>query len=178
MLWLAVLLPALPLQLAERAIAPGHAVAIVEGPAQRPVLLHCNDSARAHGVAPGMNRSEAAIYAEVGWIKPVTKKLDVMFFGGPAAFHVSQSIVTRIAADDRYPYDDAKFTGADSVDVAKWVPGVTAGLDFGYVVRKKFRVGALVRYSYASAKVSPLENQSFSLALGGLQTSFGLRFRF
>jgi hypothetical protein len=101
-----------------------------------------------------------------------------MFLVGPAAFHVSQKVVTRVIADDRYPYDSASFTGADSVSVAKWAPGVTAGLDVGYLVRKKFRVGALVRYSYASAKVSPVANQSFTLALGGVQTSVGLRFRF
>ncbi len=130
------------------------------------------------GVAPGMNRNEFALYLEVGWLKPVTKKVDVMYFFGPAAFYVTQSIVTRIQADDRYPFDDAAFVGADSVDVSKWVPGVTAGLDIGYVVRKKFRVGGLVRYSYANAKVSPLEGQSFDLPLGGLQTSLGVRVRF
>jgi hypothetical protein len=130
------------------------------------------------GVAPGIDRNEAAIYAEVGWLKPWTKKMDVMFFGGPALFHVTQSIVTRIQADDRYPYDDAAFVGADSLNVSKWVPGVTVGLDLGYLVRKKFRVGGLVRYSYGSAKATPLEGQSFNLPLGGLQTSLGVRFRF
>jgi DNA polymerase len=48
MLWLAVVLPALPLQLAERALAPGLPVAIVEGTAQRPLVIHCNE-ARAGG---------------------------------------------------------------------------------------------------------------------------------
>ena len=61
MLWLAVVLPALPLQLAERALVqPDNVpVAIVDGPAQRPVLLHCNDSARGQGVAPGMKLAAA-----------------------------------------------------------------------------------------------------------------------
>ena len=59
MLWLAVVLPALPLQLAERALVPGLAVAIVEGPAQRPVVVHCNSSARAHGVASGVKLAAA-----------------------------------------------------------------------------------------------------------------------
>ncbi|MGB3426650.1 MAG: DNA polymerase Y family protein [Burkholderiaceae bacterium] len=59
MLWLAVLLPALPLQLAERVTEPGHAVAIVEGPAQRPLIVHCNDAARDQGVAPGMKLAAA-----------------------------------------------------------------------------------------------------------------------
>lgn len=63
MLWLAVLLPALPLQLAERAIEPGHAVVIVEGPAQRPLVLHCNDNAHDQGVAPGMKLAAAQALA-------------------------------------------------------------------------------------------------------------------
>jgi protein ImuB len=59
MLWLAVVLPALPLQLAGRAIAPGHAIAIVEGPQQRPLVVHCNDVARGQGAAPGMKLAAA-----------------------------------------------------------------------------------------------------------------------
>jgi protein ImuB len=63
MLWLALLLPALPLQLAERALAPGLAVAIVEGPAQRPLVIHCNDVARGCGVVPGMKLAAAQALA-------------------------------------------------------------------------------------------------------------------
>jgi len=61
MLWLAVVLPALPLQLAERALDPADSVpvAIVEGPAQRPLVIHCNDSARSQGIAPGMKLAAA-----------------------------------------------------------------------------------------------------------------------
>src|SRR5512143_175810 len=59
MLWLAVLLPALPLQLAERAVEPGHAVAIVEGPQQRPLVIHCNEVARRQGLAPAMKLAAA-----------------------------------------------------------------------------------------------------------------------
>jgi len=59
MLWLAVALPALPLQLAERAIEPCHAIAIIEGPAQRPLVIHCNDVARSQGASPGMKLAAA-----------------------------------------------------------------------------------------------------------------------
>ena len=61
MLWLAVVLPALPLQLAERALphADSAPLAIVEGAAQRPLLVHCNDSARRHGAVPGMKLAAA-----------------------------------------------------------------------------------------------------------------------
>lgn len=59
MLWLALLLPALPLQLAERALPTGRAVAIIEGPTQRPLIVHCNDIAHSQGAAPGMKLAAA-----------------------------------------------------------------------------------------------------------------------
>ena len=59
MLWLALLLPALPLQLAERALSCIGPLAIVEGPPQRLAVIHCNTSARAAGVAPGMKLAAA-----------------------------------------------------------------------------------------------------------------------
>jgi protein ImuB len=63
MLWLAIVLPALPLQLAERAIAPGHALAVAEGPTQRLLVAHCNDTAREQGVAAGMKLAAAQALA-------------------------------------------------------------------------------------------------------------------
>ena len=59
MLWLAVVLPALPLQLAERALVPGLPMAIVEGPPQRPLVIHCNDVAHSQGAAAGMKLAAA-----------------------------------------------------------------------------------------------------------------------
>ena len=67
-IWLALCLPALPLQLAERAlVAPAAtAIAVVDGPAQRPQVLCCSDAARAAGVAPGQKLAEAqALCAEL-----------------------------------------------------------------------------------------------------------------
>jgi protein ImuB len=59
MLWLAILLPALPLQLAERAILPGRPLAIVDGPLQRPLIVHCNEVARSQGATAGMKLAAA-----------------------------------------------------------------------------------------------------------------------
>lgn len=59
MLWLALLLPALPLQLAARGIEHALPIAIIEGPAQRPVVIHCNELARSAGVLPGIKLAAA-----------------------------------------------------------------------------------------------------------------------
>ena len=53
-LGLSLVLPALPLQLAERALPGMGPLAIVEGPPQRLQVIHCNAPAQAAGVAPGM----------------------------------------------------------------------------------------------------------------------------
>jgi len=58
-LWLAIVLPALPLQLAARAIERPGPLVIVEGPAQRPLVAFCNDDARAAGIAPGLKLAAA-----------------------------------------------------------------------------------------------------------------------
>jgi protein ImuB len=58
-LWLALLLPALPLQLAERALDGTLPLAVIEGPPQRLAVLHCNATAQAAGVTPGMKLAAA-----------------------------------------------------------------------------------------------------------------------
>ena len=63
MLWLALVLPTLPLQLAERALPCIGPLAIVEGPPQRLAVIHCNAAARAAGVAPGMKLAAAQALA-------------------------------------------------------------------------------------------------------------------
>ncbi len=62
-LWLALVLPALPLQLAERALDGTLPFAIVEGPPQRLQVIHCNVSAQAAGIVPGMKLAAAQALA-------------------------------------------------------------------------------------------------------------------
>lgn len=66
-LWLALLLPALPLQLAQRALPQALQaalpLAIVEGPPQRLQVIHCNATARTAGIAPGFKLAAAQALA-------------------------------------------------------------------------------------------------------------------
>ncbi|HEX4583916.1 MAG TPA: DNA polymerase Y family protein [Burkholderiaceae bacterium] len=62
-LWLALCLPALPLQLAERAIQCAGPLAITEGPRERPLIAFCNNPARAAGIAPAMKLAAAQALA-------------------------------------------------------------------------------------------------------------------
>lgn len=71
MLWVALELPALPLQLVERAQAAPLPLVIGEGPAQRPVVACANAAARAAGVREGM--AVAAARALAGDLKCVDR---------------------------------------------------------------------------------------------------------
>jgi len=70
-LWLALAVPALPLQLATRAlegagamgIAQAPPVVVTDGPSQRPRVAFCNDSARAAGIVPGLKLAAAQALA-------------------------------------------------------------------------------------------------------------------
>jgi protein ImuB len=67
MLWVALELPALPLQIAERAGASRDAWVISEGTAQRPTVACANDAARRAGVREG--QAVAAAKALAGELK-------------------------------------------------------------------------------------------------------------
>jgi len=62
-LWLAIVLPALPLQLAARALDTDAPLAVVEGPAQRLQVSFCNDAARRAGITPGSKLAAAQALA-------------------------------------------------------------------------------------------------------------------
>jgi protein ImuB len=62
-LWLALCLPALSLQLVERAVLHAGPLAITEGPRERPLIAFCNEAARAAGIAPAMKLAAAQALA-------------------------------------------------------------------------------------------------------------------
>jgi protein ImuB len=63
-LWLALILPALPVQLATRALEQTGPLVVVEGPAQRPVVAFCSQAANACGVVPGQKLAAAQALAQ------------------------------------------------------------------------------------------------------------------
>ena len=63
MLWVALELPALPLQIAERAGASGEALVISEGPSQRPTVACANQAAKHAGIREGQAVAAAKVLA-------------------------------------------------------------------------------------------------------------------
>ena len=73
MLWIALELPALPLQVAQRAGVSTEPLVIAEGPAQRPLVLCANGAAHASGVREG--QAVAAARALAGEMRVVPRDL-------------------------------------------------------------------------------------------------------
>jgi len=71
MLWVALELPSLPLQVLERGGACAAPLVIADGPAQRPVVLCANAAARAAGIGEG--QAVAAAKALAGSLKVVPR---------------------------------------------------------------------------------------------------------
>ena len=63
MLWVALELPSLPLQIAERAGASRDPLVVAEGPEQRPIVVCANEAARAAGVREGQATAAAKALA-------------------------------------------------------------------------------------------------------------------
>lgn len=74
MLWIALELPALALQVVERAGASAAPLVVSEGPLQRPLVVCANETARAAGVREG--QGVAAARALAGDLKVVARDLD------------------------------------------------------------------------------------------------------
>jgi hypothetical protein len=130
------------------------------------------------GTASGLKRDETAVYAEVGWIFPVTARLDVSAFAGPAFFQATQQTAVKVQYSESYPFDTATFVNVESVSTSVSATGFTVGADLAYRVTSTFGVGGVIRYSKASADIEPVAGQPFTLDLGGLHTTIGIRLRF
>jgi hypothetical protein len=129
------------------------------------------------GTAAGLSRLDTTVAFEASWLFALARRVDMFVFGGPAYLRVRQDMATRIQFTETYPYDTASFTGVESASMTGGALGVTAGADVAYLLTKALGVGGQVRYSYASATLSPA-GQPSKVGLGGLQFSVSARLLF
>jgi hypothetical protein len=130
------------------------------------------------GRVTGLERREVMAALELSWMVPISRRLDMSLFGGPAFFNVRQEMAAKVKYTESYPYDTATFSGVDSVQVSKSRVGFTAGVDVAYCFTKSVGIGGQLRFSKATATLSPVAGSSSSVDLGGAQVGGGLRIRF
>jgi len=130
-----------------------------------------------NGTADGLARTETLVAFEVSWLVALARRVDMFVFAGPAYINVRQDMATRIQFNESFPYDTATFTGVETASVSGGGVGATGGIDVSYLVTKRLGIGGELRYSYASATLTP-STQPATVGLGGLQAAFGARILF
>jgi len=126
-------------------------------------------------------RQEKAIHMQLGYMVPISSKLDVMVFAGPSWFRLEQPVVSNVTiAEQGTAFTQVVVTS--TVESRKKSPvGFNAGVDVSYLAWQNDSVrlgaGAFVRYAAAKADVLLLSTEQ-STDIGGLQFGFGGRIRF
>jgi hypothetical protein len=136
-----------------------------------------NQFREVEGTADGLERLEAMTSFELSWLMPLTRRIDMFVFGGPAYIHVWQDMATEIQFTESYPYDSATYTGVETASLSGGAFGATAGVDIAYLLTRNLGVGGELRYSYAKTSLTP-STQPASVPLGGLQVAFVARLLF
>jgi hypothetical protein len=129
------------------------------------------------GTADGLERVETLAAFEVSWLVAVSRRIDMLVFGGPAYLRVRQDMATRIQFTESYPYDTATYAGIETASMSGGGVGVTGGVDVAYLLSKHLGIGGELRYSYASTTLTPSKEPSI-VPLGGLQVAVGARILF
>jgi len=137
-----------------------------------------NQYREVNGTASGLSRNETLAALELSWLFAVARRVDMFVFGGPAYIHVRQDMATTVQFTETYPYDTATFSSLQSSSLSDSAAGFTVGADVSYMVNRSVGVGGHVRFSRASATLSPASGQQTTIDLGGFQIGGGLRFRF
>jgi len=132
---------------------------------------------------PGLDRKEAASHLMIGWVIPIGAKFDVMAYGGPSFFRLTQEVVSDAVPVENSTNFATVAATATITERKKSQTGFNAGVDATYIVwqNDSIRVGAggFVRFTQASMDIEMLNGGTpQSTDAGGVQFGFGARLRF
>lgn len=129
------------------------------------------------GEVGGLTREELAVHVRASYLLVPAGKVQVIAFGGPSFFKVTQDIVADFSYSETYPYDAATFTAGQAVTANESTIGFNAGVDVGYFFTERLGVGGLVQFSGATLDFDTTGGAQ-DVKTGGLQAGGGLRLRF
>lgn len=130
----------------------------------------------------GLDRKEAATHLNIGWVLPFGEKLDVLVYGGPSFFRLTQEVVgeVRCCTEQGGAFTTVGVTPT-IVERKSSISGYNVGLDATYIVWSNDSIrlggGGFVRFTGASATIDMLTT-SQPTDVGGVQFGFGARLRF
>lgn len=118
----------------------------------------------------GLKHTQDQVHINAIWMMPVANKLDVAIAAGPTFFSVKQDTIPTFTFTEPGPTVTTTVASAKKTTV-----GFNAGIDVQYMLRKRWGVGGLVRYSVGSVS---LPGATKKLTVGGFQIGAGGRVRF
>jgi len=131
-----------------------------------------------------LKRTEQAVHLQLGYMLPLTDRLDVHVTLGPSFFSLKQDVVSELAfAETAFPFTAVNATAA-LAERSESATGFNAGADVSYLFfdTDQFRLGAgmFIRYAGATVDINLLNNSNSTVGtdVGGLQIGFGARLRF
>ena len=128
------------------------------------------------GTDTGLARKETAMHVQALWVIPAGRAV-IALFGGPTFFTVPQDLVTDVTFNQTYPYTEATFAGTHRQAQSGSTIGGHAGADIAFYFSSWVGIGGMARFSRGSVDLASGGN-TIAIAVGGVQTSGGLRFRF
>jgi hypothetical protein len=133
-----------------------------------------NRPRRVTGTA-SLKRQELALHLEASYIVHTTRRVEIAAVGGPSMFRVAQNLVTDVAYRDAFPFDTATFVSAPSTRVTKSATGFNVGADVTWRLSRRFGLGAVGRYTRASASFAAAPGNATTIRFGGAQVGGGVR---
>jgi hypothetical protein len=128
-----------------------------------------------------LDRKEMATHINIGWVLPLSTKLDVMVYGGPSFFRLTQDVIGNAVPNESGATGSTISATITKAERSKSVTGYNAGVDATYIVwsNDSIRLGAggFVRFAQASTEVEMLSTAQ-PTDVGGVQFGFGARVRF
>lgn len=118
----------------------------------------------------GAKHTENVIHINAIWMIPVANKIDVGVFAGPSIFSIKQQTIGTPSVTEPGPNVATPLN-----EIKKSSGGFNAGVDVQYMIRPKWGVGGLARYTWGSATIAGAKEK---LTLGGFQIGAGGRVRF
>jgi len=127
----------------------------------------------------GLEHKEQAVHVQALWFLPFVEKVEFAVSAGPSFFTITQGFARGVSFSENPPSFDT--VTVDSVDVAtleESAVGFNLGADVTYSFTPMLGVGAMMRYTWATADFNLAEGQDAEVKLGGFQIGAGLRLRF
>jgi hypothetical protein len=130
------------------------------------------------GQSADLERTETAFHLHAVLLFPLAERVDLTVSGGPSFFNVEQDMVTGVQFSHSFPFDTARFTGAQAAGQSESAIGFNAGFDLTWRFATHVGVGGQLRFSRAEVELTPLADNAIKVDAGGLQVGAGVRFVF